>query len=48
MLGFRSDGLADLTDRLVASLFVVLAVLFGIGALVALHFKGALSLVWMG
>ena len=43
MLGFKSHGAADLADRLVAALFVVLVVLFGVGALVAPFFKG----VWL-
>ncbi len=42
MFGFKSDGLADLADRLAAGLLLAFAVLCGIGALIALHFKGAL------
>ena len=42
MLGFQSNGLADLADRLAAGLLVVLVIVFGVGALFALYFKGAL------
>ncbi len=42
MFGFKPDGLADLADRLAAGLLLALAVLFSVGALVALHVKGAL------
>jgi Sec-independent protein secretion pathway component TatC len=44
MLGFQSDGLADRIDRLVVGFIVVLAILFSVGVVVALFFKGRLSL----
>jgi hypothetical protein len=42
MLGFQSNGLADLVDRIVVGLIMVLAVLFSIGALVILLLKSRL------
>ena len=43
MLGFQPNGLADLADRLAVGLFMVLVIIFGVGAVVALYFfKGAL------
>lgn len=44
MFGFQSDGRADLIDRLAVGFIIMLAILFSVGALVALFFKGSLSL----